>query len=105
MPRATVNRHLVSDLQKQAEHRQALREAAKSVASFASTFASQAREPWMKRQSRTIEIQQDTDVTAVVNTDYAAHLSEWGSKNNSAHAPLRRAVQAAGLRFREDSAA
>jgi hypothetical protein len=39
----------------------------------------------------------------VGNTDVAAHLIEFGSVNNPAYAPLRRGVQAAGLRFADDS--
>lgn len=39
----------------------------------------------------------------VGNFDIAAHLIEFGSKNNPAYAPLRRGVQAVGLRFADDS--
>lgn len=38
-------------------------------------------------------------VGTVGNTDIAAHLIEYGSKNNPPYAPLRRGVTAAGLRF------
>lgn len=37
----------------------------------------------------------------VGNTDPFFHLTEWGSVNNVAYAPLRRGVQAAGLRLDE----
>lgn len=37
------------------------------------------------------------------NRDIAAHLIEWGSSKNAAHAPLRRGVRAAGLTLRESS--
>lgn len=38
----------------------------------------------------------------VGNTDYFAHLVEWGSVNNPPYAPLRRGVRAAGLRLEAD---
>lgn len=37
----------------------------------------------------------------VGNTDFAAHLVEWGSVNNPPYAPLRRGARAAGLRLDE----
>lgn len=33
------------------------------------------------------------------NTDFAAHWIEWGSQNNPAYAPMRRAALSLGLRF------
>lgn len=38
----------------------------------------------------------------VGNSDFAAHLVEWGSVRNPPYAPLRRGVQAAGLHLVED---
>lgn len=35
------------------------------------------------------------------NTDPFAHLIEWGSANNPAYAPIRKAVRALGLKFKE----
>lgn len=35
----------------------------------------------------------------VVNVDPFAHLVEWGSVNNPAYAPIRRAVRTSGLRY------
>jgi hypothetical protein len=35
----------------------------------------------------------------VRNTDPFAHLVEWGSINNSAYAPIRRAIRTSGLRY------
>lgn len=101
MSRFRLNHGLTRELAQQPEHRQALKAAADEVADRATAFARQAREPWMRRQAQTIVVQQDEGVTAVVNTDYGGHLAEWGTKNNPAHAPLRRAVRAAGLSFHE----
>lgn len=36
----------------------------------------------------------------VWDTDPFAHLVEWGSINNPAYAPIRRAVRSSGLRYR-----
>jgi hypothetical protein len=97
----TPNRKFTAQLRQQPEYRKALEEAADAVQGHAATFARVARAPWMKRQSDTIVVSTDADRVAVVNTDYAGHLMEWGGKNNPAHAPLRRAVRAAGLHFEE----
>lgn len=51
--------------------------------------------------SEPIEVQVDGDEVALVNTDYGAHLAEWGSINNPPFAPLRRGIRAAGLRLEE----
>jgi hypothetical protein len=65
-------------------------------------LAQQAQAPWMQRQGQPlIVVEQDGDEVSLVNTDHAAHLTEWGSKNNPPHAPLRRGVRAAGLRLDE----
>ena len=99
MSRFVPNRGFTDEIRKQAEHRQAIKEAAEVVSEHAGTFARQAGAPWMRRQSQTIVVSTDGDEVAVVNTDHAGHLMEWGGRNNPAHAPLRRAVRAAGLHF------
>ena len=101
MSKFVPNRRFEEEMRRELEHRQALEEAADAVSDSASQFAGQAQAPWMKRQSQTIVVSTDGDEVAVVNTDYAGHLMEWGGRNNPAHAPLRRAVRAAGLRFTE----
>jgi hypothetical protein len=99
MSRFAPNRRFQAQMRDQDEYRQALEEAADAVSDNAKQFAEQAHAPWMRRQSETIVVSTEGDEVAVVNTDYAGHLMEWGSKNNPAHAPLRRAVRAAGLHF------
>lgn len=44
--------------------------------------------------------QQHGDTRTEIDDPFG-HLAEWGSVNNPAYAPLRRGVEAAGLRFRE----
>jgi hypothetical protein len=95
------NPNLEEAIRSQPEYREALGEAADAVKGHATIFARAAHAPWMKRQSKTIIVVTDADGLAVVNTDYAGHLMEWGGRNNPAHAPLRRAVRAAGLHFTE----
>lgn len=90
-------------MREQPEHRQALEQAARAVRDEAAGFAEQAHAPWMKSQSQTIIVVTEADDVSVVNTDHGGHLMEWGSKNNPAHAPLRRAVRAAGLHFEASS--
>lgn len=97
--RFVPNPQFEAEIRQQPECRQALEESADLVRVHASRFAEQAHAPWMKSQSKTIKVVTDTDDVAVVNTDHAGHLMEWGGRNNPAHAPLRRAVRAAGLRF------
>lgn len=78
------------------------REAAGEVAAAADKLARQAGAPWMPRRGHDlIEIDGHGPDIAVVNTDHGGHLQEWGSRNNPAHAPLRRAVRQAGLRLEE----
>lgn len=43
-----------------------------------------------------------TNGNVVLSNDPFAHLIEWGSSKNSAYAPMRRGVRAAGLRLTED---
>lgn len=90
-------------IRSQPEYRKALEGAADVVQDHATTFARTAHAPWMKRQSKTIVTITSAQSVAVVNTDFAGHLMEWGGKNNPAHAPLRRAVRAAGLHFEASS--
>lgn len=43
----------------------------------------------------------DGDAVSLGNTDYGAHLAEWGSIHNPPFAPLRRGVRASGIRLEE----
>lgn len=91
-----------AELQGEPEYDDSLAEVAQGVKTHADAFARAAGAPWLPRAGHEpIEVHQDEDTTAVVNTDHLGHLQEWGSKNNPPHAPLRRAVRAAGLRLEE----
>lgn len=68
------------------------------VAPLARANAEAAGEPWMPRAGHElIEVEVTEDGVYVVNSDWAAHLAEFGSVNNPVIAPLRRAAMAAGL--------
>lgn len=100
--RPKQNPNLADDLRTQAEYRETVRNAAETVRDHAAVFARTAGEPWMRRQAQTMVVSTSGDETAVVNTDYAGHLAEWGSIRNPPHAPLRRGARAAGLHFEEN---
>ena len=51
--------------------------------------------------AKSLSVQEDGDQVAVVSTDIAAHLIEFGSVNNPVYAPLRRAAEAQGLRLKD----
>lgn len=83
----------------QDENKAALKEAADTVASRAETMTPRI----MPRNSEAMEVSEDEDGVAVVNTDFGGHLAEWGSRNNQPFAPLRRGVRSAGYRLEESS--
>lgn len=80
-----------------------LAESAEGARQHAENFAAAAGGPWMPRAGEEqIQVTESGGNVYIVNTDHAGHLLEWGSKNNPPHAPLRRGVQAAGLRFKDE---
>ena len=75
-----------------------LRAAATLLAEYARTYDTAAHGPWMPRKGgENIVVQQDGAAVAVVNTDHAAAITEWGGYHNPPYAPLRRGALAAGL--------
>lgn len=94
------NSQLPAKLMQQPEFRRALLEAVEPARVNAERYARQAGGPWMPRKGgRMIRVGFEGTTIRLTNTDYAAHLIEFGSKNNPPHAVLRRGVRAAGLRF------
>lgn len=67
----------------------------------AAAVAEAARQNAPGDQGRTVTIARDRETVSVGFASSIGHLIEWGSKNNPAYAPLRRAVRAAGLRLVE----
>lgn len=116
MNRFVRNRRAQTQLELRPDFRGAMRTLAQPAADAAEEIARsiprttrrasrRAGRPWMPRkgQRRRIVIQTTPDGVAVVNTDYAAHLMEFGSARNPPHAPLRRGVQSAGLRLDDNA--
>lgn len=78
--------------------------AGQELARHARRLSGEIAAPWMRRKgSSLIVVQRSGGRTRVINTDYGAAIQEFGSaaKNTPAYAPLRRAVGAAGLRFKD----
>lgn len=96
------NPDFIPSLKRQPTVRDALKSAASSVARTANRIE---RGKFMARRGRrpgqAIIVDATSDEVRVVNTKHGGHLQEWGSVNNAPQAPLRRAVRANGLRFRE----
>lgn len=100
--RFRANPGLERELARQPAVRHEVRAAAKRVAATAERIASRAQAPWMpSRRGKVFQVVDDGDTVAVVNTDHAGHLQEWGGRNNPPHAPLRRGVRAEGLQLKE----
>lgn len=74
------------------------------------TLAERARQAHTQAQSIAVSMggtgayarSLDVDGRRLLTTDFAGHLIEWGSINNPPYAPLRKAVEAVGARFRDD---
>lgn len=98
-----ANPGLAKELAAQPEHKRALADAAKPARDEAQRLADAAGAPWMRRRGAadTVVVDATGDEVLLVNTDHAGHLMEFGGRNNPPHAPLRRGVQAAGLRLDE----
>lgn len=101
--RFRANPRLRQELERSLPVRASVAAAANVAARHAALIARQARAPWMPRSGAdsTITVNVAGDEVRLVNTDHAAHLQEWGGRNNPPHAPLRRGVRAAGLRLDE----
>ena len=56
----------------------------------------------MPRQRRdSVIVEADASGVRVINTDYGAHIDEYGSVNSPPYAPLRRGARRAGFRLEE----
>jgi hypothetical protein len=95
------NRNLVSELKRGPEFQALLDEAARAVMT-----AAERESPigFSEDYIHGFRLTKTPTTRRVGNTDFAAHLVEWGSVNNPAYSPLRRGVRAVGLRFDEASA-
>lgn len=98
------NPRLAAELARQPEMRRTLAELAEPAKDQANLIVRLiGPRGWMPRhRGDPVQIRTEDGEVRLVNTDYAAHLQEFGSVNNPPHAPLRRGVRAAGLRLDEE---
>lgn len=88
----------LDDLRGQDEFKETMREQAEGVGSIAKNFANRV----MPSQPEQFEVSDIDGGARLTNTDYGAHLDEFGSAKNPPNAPMRRAVRAAGIRLEEE---
>lgn len=82
----------------------ALHAATESVGRHVINQAAALSPSWQFSQSLVIlrsDVKGDELVVSVGSRWGLAHIIEWGSRNNPAYAPLRRAVVALGLKFEQ----
>lgn len=96
-----LNPNLARELSQMPGFAEEIAKAAEPAREHAERFAG---DPWMPRRGvpRQIEIVTEDGEVFLANLDHAGHLKEFGSRNNSPTAPLRRGVQAAGLKLGGD---
>ena len=93
------NKNLGKELEAQPQYNSGLAKAAEPAKAAAEKFAPRI----MRRNPQAMQIVVEGRKVYLGNTDYGAHLAEYGSVNNPPYAPLRRGVRAAGLKFIESS--
>jgi len=93
------NRQARAQLARQPEHKAMLREQAERVKDSAERESPIGETGDYIDRFDIVELPTRMRVS---NDDFAWHLTEFGSVNNPAYAPLRRGVRRAGLRLEED---
>lgn len=99
--RLIPNPELAAELGRDPRYQHALSEAAGEVRDAAERLAPRGPDPRGGHVADHIRVVEEDGEVRVAIRDPFGHLVEWGSRNNPPYAPLRRGVQAAGLRFRE----
>lgn len=102
--RFVKNRRASDQLQDQTQYQLALAASARAVAAAANvavrgTPPAGAIMPRAGRKTSPIVVQHTGSDVLVVNTDYGAVITEFGSRHTPPGAPLRRGTQAAGLKL------
>jgi hypothetical protein len=95
------NPKFLEELMGEGDFHDGLVETAEAVADNAKTAMPRGMDERRGHIADAFEVVEDGDQVFVVNLDSFFHLAEWGSINNPVYAPLRRGVQAAGLRLEE----
>ena len=94
------NPNFLKELVEQPDYTEGLKKAAEPAASAAEGFAHHA----MPRKGRKrIEVVEVDGKVYISNSNYGAHLEEFGTATSPTFAPLRRGATAAGLTLKEAS--
>lgn len=88
-----ANRQFLDELRRDTEVRRITEGKAREALSAAQQIARSIR------RTGDYEASLEVDGARLLSTDPAAHLIEWGSQKNPAHAPLRKAVEQVGARY------
>lgn len=91
------NPFFAAQLIAQREHQEGMAELAEQIAAAAREVAPERSGDYKD----SIEVAQSAGRTAVITTDFAGHLVEFGSRNNPAYAPLRNGARKAGFALEE----
>jgi|VirMetMinimDraft_7_1064189.scaffolds.fasta_scaffold93106_2 hypothetical protein len=94
------NPNFLNELQADDEYIDGLTECAKEIRDRAWYVKHRVM---VNKRFRPIEVDAADGDVYVTDTDFGAHLDEYGSVNNPAYAPMRTAVRAAGFRLSEES--
>lgn len=98
MPRIYIpNPLFFAQLKAQREHQEGMAELGEQLADAARDVAPERTGAYKD----SISVAQSGGRTAVLTTDFAGHIVEFGSRNNPAFAPLRSGARKAGFRLEE----
>ncbi len=98
MSRFVPNPGFESQLEAELRATGALRPHAQNAADKAEALAHHAMP---RSKGRRIVVGEVGEDLAVINTNFGAHLEEWGLARTPPYAPLRKGVRAAGMKLRE----
>lgn len=93
------NPNMISELQRNPQVRQGLREMAEELRD---TVEPNAKAIMPRKGHRLVEVVEQGDTVYVSMTAHGAHLDEFGSRNNPPYAPMRTGISALGLRLEAD---
>lgn len=94
----------IAQLQASPEYRAAALDWGKALQDAAEAVTPRGSDPRRGHVADKYVTEEIPNGVSVGNTDPFFHLVEWGSAKNPPYAPLRRGVQAVGLRFVENRA-
>lgn len=93
------NPNFLGELQKDDEYIDGVRKCAESIMREASA---EKHRIMPNKDHSAVVVGVEDGMFYVSNTDSGAHIDEYGSVNNPAYSPMRRAVRSAGFRLSEE---